>query len=214
MKIWSWTAAYLSIDGIDRDDLRGLAEHWRAVSRDLGGAVPPPDAIDIHQFESMFAHFALVDVTDVEHPRYAVVGANLIALLGRDPTGRRLEAIYRPRIVEEIRTCFRRAVSERQPLFYRREFQLFGRSLGYDRLVLPLAGPDGIDRLLVAIYPLDKALTRASQWQGLTRRLDEQEALDLKFAGLWAADVGARAEPVAGVSHEVLQLTEPERPTR
>lgn len=40
MQVWSWTAEYLSLHGIENDKLRELAEHWQAISAKTGGGVP------------------------------------------------------------------------------------------------------------------------------------------------------------------------------
>ncbi|MEQ8816202.1 MAG: hypothetical protein RLO51_21010 [Thalassobaculum sp.] len=196
MAVWSWTAEYMSLDGMPNGKLRSLAEHWLDVTRGEGLDVPEAAAIDIERFEPMFPHLALVDVEDLAHPRYLVVGSALVRLLGRDPTYMQLERVYRRDVFEEIRGCFARAVTEIRPLMYRREFQLLGKSLGYDRLVLPLRQGGPVSRILIALYPIDGSLRMASQWMAFLRVQQDEDDRERSFAGRWAADVGARAVPI------------------
>lgn len=214
MAVWSWTAEYLSMDGLTNEDFRDLADHWKAVSRSIGGGIPEADAIEIHAFESIFAHLALVDVADIKHPKYIAVGTALVKLLGSDPTDKPLERVYRRDVFEEIQGCFERAVTQKRPLMFRREFQLLGRSLGYDRLVLPLSLHGTVCRLLIAIYPLDGSLKRASQWLSYLRATEDQSDRETAFAGLWATDVGARATPVnprqGSIFDDAYDLTDPD----
>lgn len=195
MAVWSWTAEYLSLDSIPNAGLRRLADHWRYVSRMEEVDVPEAAAIDIGRFEEMFPNLALANVEDIAHPRYLVVGSALVRLLGRDPTYMLLERVYRSDVFEEIRDCFARAVAEKRPLMYRREFQLLGKSLGYDRLVLPLRQGGPVTRILIALYPIDGSLKMASQWMAFLRVQREERDRERHFAGLWAADIGGRARP-------------------
>ncbi|MEQ8395499.1 hypothetical protein [Thalassobaculum sp.] len=196
MAVWSWTAEYLSMDGLTNPDFRALADHWKATSRAIDGEVPEADSIDIHAFETIFPHLALVDAADIKHPKYIAVGSALVKLLGSDPTNKPLERVYRADVFQEIQKCFERSITEKRPLMFRREFQLMGRSLGYDRLVLPLTLHGAVNRLLVAIYPLDGSLKRASQWLSYLRATEDRSDRESAFAGLWATDVGATATPM------------------
>lgn len=193
-RVWSWTAEYMSLDGVEREPFRRLIEHWEDC-RTGQGDLPDQGLFDIRLFDDTYRHLALVDVSDPAQPVYRVVGAALTKLLGFNPSGRPLSKVYKDTVFDEVRSALTRCMAERRPLFFRREFQLLGVSVGYDRLLMPMALHGEPTRVLVALFPTDSKLTHAWQWRRLVTELEEREARDLHFARQWVLDVGARVRP-------------------
>lgn len=190
-RVWGWTAEYLSLSSVDREPFRRLIDHWQACQVGVRN-LPDQSGFDIELFADIYGNLALVDLSDPGEPAYRVVGTALALLLGSDPTGKPISKVFKRSIFEEIRGALIRSVNERRPLFFRREFQLLGVSLGYDRLLLPMSLHGAPTRVLVALFPTDRHLTHAWQWRRHVTALEEQEARDRFFAGQWVLDVGGR----------------------
>lgn len=155
------------------DDLTRLLALWRAARR--GRALPAKTDLAPADMVFCLGHLAL---TEVEHEpfriRYRLVGTRLVALYGREITGRYVDELYTLLLRREVMSHYRLVVEARRPLYSVKCFDFMVKRLGYYRLMLPLSwqDPDRVDIVLVAIYPLDATLRRADEW----RTLDEVKA--------------------------------------
>ncbi|MCR9256325.1 MAG: PAS domain-containing protein [Alphaproteobacteria bacterium] len=197
MKLWSNTAEYLSLSDLPVPAMADLLAYWRERAAEEG--IPRQKNLDIEEMWPVLDNIALVDLMPVEtdtlaagiNGRYVIVGDRLKKLLGKDPTGKTLTEIYPDKAAQEVSRCYRRAVVDRSPLFYKREFKILTKSFGYYRLVLPLRlkGPH-VRRVLLCIFPLDSSLQDAKQWQSEVHKLERMEAKERAIAGAWAESMG------------------------
>ncbi len=129
--------------------LRELYAYWRA--RCVGGALPARAALDPVDIPRLLPNLMLIDVThDPFDLRYRLVGTALVAYMGRDTTGLRVEDGYLGRDWPRILPDYETAVFERRPVLRRND--VIGpdaRRYLYERLLLPLSR-DGacVDMLL------------------------------------------------------------------
>lgn len=203
-RIWSYTAEYLTIKAVDDEVMCDLHAYWRAAAPE--DEVPRQKDLHIAEMPDCRGNIALVDIEpEPFRARYLLVGSALVRLLGKDPTGLYVEDVYSKDIAEEALGAFRRVVGERQPLFYRREFQILGKSFGYKRLLLPLRlKSEEVRRVLLCIRPIDRKLERASQWRSYVEKLEAEEAAEARMATAWARSLGYGV----GADEDVLELDE------
>lgn len=185
MALWSWTAESLSPDDIHVPPMKDLLRYWR--SRLGTGAVPDQRALHVAEMPKCTANIALVLLRKGPlRAKYRLVGRNLVKLLGEDPTGKYVHDVYKPSVADEIYKAIGEVLDAKKPIYFKREFQILGKSFGYHRLLLPLClGKDEIDRVLICIYPTNKDLTDAEQWQSVVREYDEQQRAEQVFADQW-----------------------------
>jgi len=183
-RLWSWTAEVLSLEEAQPRELLDLLHYWQSKC-----ANDVPDQRDLHiaGMGEATGNIALLNLrTNPFRARYRLVGRNLVDLLGKDPTEKYIHEVYGVSISAEIYEGFEKAVKERAAVYFRREFQILGKSFGYNRLVLPLTfKSDEISRLLVCIYPMSKSLKKARQWQSVVRELREIEESERKLETSW-----------------------------
>jgi len=204
-KLWSNTAEYLSLKDLPVPEMADLLAYWQAKKDETGLA--RQSRLDVDEMWRVLDNIALVDLVPADREklpagvdgRYIIVGDRLKKLLGKDPTGMTLGEVYPASVAAEVSRCFRRAVEERKPLYYKREFRILFRSYGYYRLVLPLRLKGrAVRRILLCIYPLDSSLQEASQWQGELRKLERLEAKERAMAGAWAESMGYKVTMLDG----------------
>ncbi|WPZ36986.1 hypothetical protein T8K17_12705 [Thalassobaculum sp. OXR-137] len=200
-RIWSNTAEYLSLSAIERPALAELYRYWRNQAG--SGDLPRQKDLSIQEMGDCLGNIALIDIAPATagepdlpagfpvRARYLLVGEALIKLLGVNPTGRLINQVYAKNVALEVCGALRKSMDTRQPLYYRREFQIIKKSFGYDRLILPmrLQGSD-VRRILLAIYPLDSSLVSAEQWQRELAKFDAMQAVETKMASAWAESLG------------------------
>lgn len=202
--IWHRTSSYPDLGAVEPEPLRVLLETWRRAAGD--GAIPRAQDLPVEALKGVLPHMALVALgLPVERPRYLVFGTALRSLLGRDPTGQAVEAVYPPGIVREVLAAFRKVVRERRPLFYKREFRILGHSFGYFRLMLPLGDATGrITHVVLGIVPTTADLHRAEQWQSAVEALKLRQAE--AAAKDWAAALGEPKGLAAALEDERVWL--------
>lgn len=200
-RIWSNTAEYLSLSEIDRPVLADLHRYWRG--RSANGYPPRQKDLAVHDMPDCLSNIALIDVAppsreDTELPpgfplraRYLMVGEALTKLLGENPTGMLINEVYSNDVALEVARALLKSMETQTALYYRREFQILRKSFGYDRLILPmrLQGTE-VRRILLAIYPLDRNLVSADQWQRELAKFDAMEQVENRMASAWAESLG------------------------
>lgn len=170
-KLWSWTAHSLTLENLEPPALQRLLGLWHATRDDDG--TPWLARFDPKQLDTEVRQIALVDVSaGVADARYRLVGSALSRLYGRDLTGKLVRECYSGSVLREVQEAYARVVAERWPLYSTREFQLFGRSFGYRRLLLPLSRTgEEVSHVVLGLYPASPALTDASQWRPYEQEL-------------------------------------------
>lgn len=185
-RIWSRTAEYLSLEDIRPPPLAELHAYW--LARCPEGDVPRQMELSPRDLGASVRNTALIDIEQAPPgARYVLVGDALKRLLGRDPTGHRVDEIYGPTIAREVYGAFGRVAEARTASFYVREFQILGKSFGYYRLLLPLRlGEDkAIRRILIGIYPTSDRLNEARDWRDPLNRLEAQEREEQAMQSAW-----------------------------
>lgn len=204
-RIWSNTAEFLSLESIHPEQMGALHAYWRNCAVDAD--VPRQKDLSIRDMPDCLEHIALLDIeTEPFRAKYMIVGEALKELLGADPTDQYLDTVYPKSISDEIYRAFKRSMDERRALYFRREFQILMKSFGYNRLILPMRlNGDSIRRILICIYPLDKKLKRAEQWQSVVLELEEIDRREAQYETAWADSLGYKVETV---DDDVFELSE------
>ena len=193
MKIWSRTSRYMSMDDVYPTPLRSLYQYWNSKSNN---SIPPEQSdLNISDFRHCLNNIALIEIeSEFEESRYLIVGSALKQLLGKDPIGKTIGEVYARDIAAEVAGALQTVAVNGIPSFYVREFQIFGKSFGYCRLLLPLrARRTVIDRILIGIYPTSTTLTHAKQWQSAVADLEAEKEAEERLMEEWA--VAVRRDP-------------------
>nr|WP_316639425.1 hypothetical protein [uncultured Roseateles sp.] len=166
--LWTQSIKRLPLPMLNSAPLIAMHSHW--LVRCANGRPPRQADLSLPLLRPFMHQLALVKLeTEPAGARYLVVGSRLQGLLGKDPTGRRVEEVYAPNVAREVYQAFVAVGRDREPAYFRRDFTLLGRQFGYHRLLLPLTGihSDEVRSLIVGIYPIDKDFTEALQWRKL-----------------------------------------------
>lgn len=144
---------------IRHDDHRWMYDYWHG--RRHGGLLPGRGDIDPLDFPRLLPRVALIDVireAPAPHFRYRLAGTEIALRAGRDPSGKRFDALYEGDYLTTALKTYRDILAAGAPHLSERVFPLFeGREfLRYDRMILPLAS-DGrrIDMFLLLIVLLE-----------------------------------------------------------
>lgn len=136
--IWSPTSAVT-----DHDVLRFLIGYWD----DLRGeaTLPLASAVTPFDLKPALGHIVLIDVLDDGwNGRFRVYGTKVAETYGRDMTGRLLSDIDGGNYVSIFFRSLYRAACLRQASYYSHHFPPAHVAVeSWQRLALPLAGPDG-----------------------------------------------------------------------
>ncbi|WP_198154955.1 PAS domain-containing protein [Oceanibaculum pacificum] len=150
--------------GIHPDELARLYDYW--ASRCPEGDVPDRADIDPLDMTYCLGNLAIVEFEEPFRPRYRLVGSNLVRLYGKELTGCYIDEAYTGAVRDEALAVYRQVARDRLANYTRRTLRGLFRSYSYDRLVLPLRrGGCRIEQALLAIYPADRKLVSAEQWQ-------------------------------------------------
>ena len=150
-------------DGVDHPDLKAMLDYWK--SRRSGQGLPARRDIDPVDFPKVLPRVALVDVLDEPdglHFRYRLTGTEIVARAGRDPTGKRFDALYSGDYLAQALETYRTIVDSRAPHYSRRAFPMVdGREhLEYARLILPLAADGRRGDMLLLVTADLKAVSQ------------------------------------------------------
>ncbi len=138
------------------EDHKAMYRYW-VSKRPAPDRLPARRDIDPLDFPATLPRLALIDV--VEEPSgthfvYRLAGTEIAERAGRDPTGKRFDALYAGEYLEGALALYREIAAKGEPHLSERVFpRIAGREfLRYDRLILPLAA-DGInvDMLLLVV---------------------------------------------------------------
>ena len=154
-------------DTIRPDEQRDLFDHWLLHSQD--GQPPRRALMDMAVMRPVLPNSALVWVErQASGIRYRAFGSRLVDLFGEDPTGRGPMDVYHPEIAREVVEALSTAMRTGKPAYDLCEFKVLGLTIGYRRLLLPLAH-EGVDAgyVIVCIYPMQKWLRSAKDWRSI-----------------------------------------------
>lgn len=188
-QLWSSSSLALPLVAIKPGPLTQLLACWTRARAD--GRIPMLAKVLNPSLRPMMPNMALLQLSaDGATARYVVVGAALVRLLGKDPTGRLVDEVYSRAISDEVNQALGSAAASGLPAFYQREFRILGRIFGYNRLMLPVARDDaGVSHVILALYPIKADLKDAAQWQDVLR----QSQVSRKTSGTeWAWDLESR----------------------
>lgn len=169
MHVFERIERQLSLDALEPQPLAELFGLWKACA---GTGAPKACGFPIERVRGGLDHLALIQIRrEPFAAEYRIFGAALRRMLGRDPTGLRLDAVYPPRFYADIKTALG-AMIERGPQYHQREFVILGRRFGYYRLLLPLEDSSARStKAMLAVYPTHAGMMAASQWKGALREL-------------------------------------------
>jgi len=138
-------------EAISDTQLRELLRFWAA--RRAGAAAPVRAAIDpVEMPRHILPHLTLCDVITTQSGRryrYRIVGTELVAVAGYDPTWRYLDEVLPERdgYREQIIALCDAVAAHRRPVYSEGAYINMGAPSNAERptfrLLLPLAGPDG-----------------------------------------------------------------------
>ncbi|HZD26471.1 MAG TPA: PAS domain-containing protein [Alphaproteobacteria bacterium] len=136
--------------------LARLYRYWSG-KRPPGGGLPRRADIDPLEMRAFMGHLLLLDLAEpLEDSRYRLFGTMLAGYFGTDLTGMRLKEIpaaHPDTILEE----YRQALELGDATLTRNRAKLGSSVRLYEKLMLPLAGPDGrIAGFLAAIYVVEE----------------------------------------------------------
>jgi hypothetical protein len=166
--VMSRTVAVRDIDLIDNPQMKDLYRAWTEIARSRlpCAADFPPGCI-----EPMLPNLALAEMSNAG-PVYRFFGPALVRLLGRDPTGSRVETVYPGAIARDVLDAMARVRKDGSPLLHARQFRILSRELGYNRLLLPLFETgDAVTHIIVCIQPSSPHVRAAADWLQAVRSL-------------------------------------------
>lgn len=150
---WNPTA-----DDLEADPCRFLLRYWHGLRG--GQDVAPAAAIDPAAMRPALGYVLLLDVIgDGSDFRYRLYGSLVTSISNRDMTGRLMSEHHASDYVVDFSiACGRAGLRRRLPLRTMRLPAGSEYTRAWERLQLPLAGPDGsIVRLLIGNVPTDHA---------------------------------------------------------
>lgn len=167
-KVMSRTVPVRDIDHIDDAQIKILHRTWTEIAR---GRAPctadfPPGMVD-----PMLPNLALVEMTGTG-PIYRFFGPTLVRLLGRDPTGCKVNTVYPDAIAQEVLSAMESVQRDGSPLLHARQFRILSWELGYNRLLLPLfESGEQVTHIIVYIQSSSPHLRTAADWVRAIRSL-------------------------------------------
>lgn len=191
-KVMSRTIALRDIEQLDDARMRALHHAWSGIAEK-----GPPRAADFPSgfLEPMLPNLALVELT-AAGPIYRFFGPTLVRLLGRDPTGFTIEAVYPDAIAREVMNAIVSVRDDKCPRLDAREFRILACEIGYNRLLLPLfENGDDVSHVIVCIQPSSPHLRAASDWLRAVRSLQRHNEPLLNAQETWRRLQQANAGP-------------------
>lgn len=164
--LWSPTTAVTS-----NDPMRFIIEYWEQL-RHTGADIPLASAVSPFDLKPALGHVVLIDVLeDGWDGQFRVYGTKVAETYGRDMTGRRVSEIDGGNYVSVFfRALYRAAWLRREPFFTHHFPPPHVAVESWQRVALPLAGPDGrVSRFLACNVagpwrpPLHPARRRAGE---------------------------------------------------
>lgn len=146
------------LEDLATEPCRFLLQHWHK----LRGAhdLPPAASIEPAAMRPALGYVLLLDVIEAgEDFRYRLYGSLVTSVSDHDMTGRRMsEHSASDYVVDFAVACGRAGMRRRLPLYTLRFPARTEYTRAWERLQLPLSGPDGcVTRLLVGNVPTDRA---------------------------------------------------------
>ncbi|MBL8837072.1 MAG: PAS domain-containing protein [Alphaproteobacteria bacterium] len=140
--------------------IRALYDYW--AGRRGGRAMPGRVDLDPIDVPALLPYVFMVDTPPSGPMTYRVFGTALVALFGRELTGRPVGEGAQPEHAPEVLARYARIVAERRPFYHRaRLFEQSNDFTDIERVILPLSA-DGIevDQLIGMTIPRAAPLGR------------------------------------------------------
>jgi hypothetical protein len=147
------------LEDLQTEPCRFLHAYWHRL-RGGGDSVSAADAIDPTAMRPALGYVLLLDAVEGGSDfRYRVYGSLVASVAAQDMSGRLMSDHHASDYVVDFTIASGRAgMKRRDPLWTMRYPARTEYTQAWERLQLPLAGPDGaITRLLVGNVPLDRA---------------------------------------------------------
>ncbi len=127
----------------DNGVLHFLIDYWNSLRGDK--PLPAADAVSPFDLKPALGHIVLIDVLDDGWDgRFRVYGTKVAETYGRDMTGRLVSEIDGGNYVSQFFRALYRVAWQRQEAYFSRHFPPPHVAVeSWQRLALPLAGPDG-----------------------------------------------------------------------
>ncbi|WP_026987773.1 PAS domain-containing protein [Fodinicurvata fenggangensis] len=142
---------------ITSERLLSFRDHWKSLCN--GAAVAKRSAFDIVEApRALLGHLILLDVLDDGTDfRYRVVGTKIAEEIGRDFTGETVLEYHARHESREVIDGYAEIVKSGEPHLYRGNLYDLGREyVTYERLAVPLAGPDGDIASILACFQFER----------------------------------------------------------
>jgi hypothetical protein len=126
-----------------------LLNYWQTKRGDR--SMPARAAIDPLEMRAHIGHLILVDV--IGSPprfRYRLIGSEVTRRVGRDSTGKYLDALYSPAVYEAMIVSYEWIVANRRPMRCTGNLQHANREwIGFESIDLPLSDDDHEVNMLI-----------------------------------------------------------------
>lgn len=141
------------ISALDAPQNRFLMEHWRSHA---AAGLPPVAIADPSLMRPALGYIVLAEPTG-DDITYRLFGSTLVSVSGFDMTRKRLsEHPAGPPIIEAGLAAYLAVRRRALPLLWRSEPEQAAYTASWERLILPLAGPDGtVARFIAGNVPFD-----------------------------------------------------------
>lgn len=181
------TRKVFDLSQIEPEPAKALHDYWMSMAD--GPGLPRRKHLDLTSLRPVMGNLALLEVTRMPfRVRYRIVGTELVRLLGFNPTGKPVDELYDPQIVDEVHETIQKATLYRKPRFDVKEFRIFNTSLGYRRLVLPLEKEaDGKQYIILCIHPIQSWLQTAADWKSLLTKPARTISTDFSQWTKWSS---------------------------
>jgi len=140
-----------SFQALNQPDIALLLRYW--LDRREGGRPPLRRSMDPGDFRQLLSRIAVMEVLQREglalRFRYRLTGSEIVARIGRDPTGKHFDEIYEGEDLVETERLYTH-LRETGKAFASHASYAVGRTqenlLLYDRLILPLRSRQELDQ--------------------------------------------------------------------
>jgi hypothetical protein len=154
-----------SVADIPNEELCALYERWMAACPP--GLIPEKALMQSTKIKGEVAeNCKFVSWDEDARMRYDHVGGAVQKLYDQPMVGRYVDELFDPWIRSTVIKTYETAAQSAVVVYERKGFSTVFGSIGYEYLVLPFVGENGVvDSLLSCVFTLNKDLQQFSDWQ-------------------------------------------------